>query len=327
MRRERYVFNKQTLRYETVVEPLSTTLLRVFGFVCAAFFTAFVFTLIAHQYFPSPKEKELQAKVERLESFLQTESDETLGEMQRALDNLQKRDAYVHRMIFGMDPIDENIWTGGVGGHDTYGEFSTYGESGEIMASIKSRIDRLRHQVNLQSRSLDTIVNLAQDKEALLATMPTVKPVRSDMLSKDLRLLSGFGPRLHPVFKVMRMHNGIDFTARTGTPIIATGDGVVHRAERAGGFGNLVVIKHGNGYETFYAHMSKINVRRGEKVERGQVIGLVGSTGTSTAPHCHYEVHFHGKPVNPLSFVMDGLTPAEYKALTEAAETVNQSLH
>ena len=147
------------------------------------------------------------------------------------------------------------------------------------------------------------------------------------MLSKDLRLLSGFGPRLHPVFKVMRMHNGIDFTAKSGTPIIATGDGTVHRAERAGGFGNLVVIRHGNGYETYYAHMSKINVKKGQKVERGQVIGLVGSTGTSTAPHCHYEVHFHGKPVNPLSFVMDGLTPAEYKALTEAAETVNQSLH
>ena len=327
MRRERYVFNKQTLRYEKVVEPLSTTLLRVFGVVCAAIFTAFVFTLIAHQYFPSPKEKELQAKVERLESFLQTESNETIGEMQRALENLQKRDAYVHRMIFGMDPIDENIWEGGVGGHDAYGEFDTYGASGEIMADIQSRIDRLKHQISLQSRSLDTIVNLAQDKETLLATMPTIKPVRSDMLSKDLRLLSGFGPRLHPVFKVMRMHNGIDFTAKSGTPIIATGDGTVHRAERAGGFGNLVVIRHGNGYETYYAHMSKINVKKGEKVERGQVIGLVGSTGTSTAPHCHYEVHFHGKPVNPLSFVMDGLTPAEYKALTEAAETVNQSLH
>ncbi len=327
MRRERYVFNKQTLRYEKVVEPLSTTLLRVFGFVCAALFTAFIFTLVAHQYFPSPKEKELQAKVERLEAFLQNESTQTIGEMQRALDNLQKRDAYVHRMIFGMDPIDENIWEGGVGGHDTYREFNNYGASGEIMADIQGRIDRLKHRISLQSRSLDTIVNLAQDKETLLATMPTIKPVRSDMLSKDLRLLSGFGPRLHPVFKVMRMHNGIDFTAKTGTPIVATGDGTVERAQRAGGFGNLVVIRHGNGYETYYAHMSKINVKKGQKVERGQVIGLVGSTGTSTAPHCHYEVHFHGKPVNPLSFVMDGLSPAEYKALTEAAETVNQSLH
>lgn len=327
MRRERYVFNKQTLRYEKVVEPLSTTLLRVFGFTCAALLSAFFFTLLAHKYFPSPNEKELQAKVERLETFIETESEQTLGELQDVLGNLQKRDAYVHRMIFGMDPIDENIWNGGTGGHDHYGEFDHYGKSGEIMADIKSRIDRLKHQVNLQSKSLDTIVVLAKDKESLLATMPTIKPVRSDLLNRDLSLLSGFGPRLHPVFKVMRMHNGIDFSAKIGTPIIASGDGKVTRAGRAGGFGNLVVIEHGNGYETYYGHMSKIEVKVGDDVERGQQIGQVGSTGTSTAPHCHYEVHFHGKPVNPLSFVMDGLSPAEYQALTTAAETVNQSLH
>jgi murein DD-endopeptidase MepM/ murein hydrolase activator NlpD len=327
MRRERYVFNKQTLRYEKVVEPLSTTLLRGFGFTCAALFTAFVFTLLAHRYFPSPNEKELQAKVERLESFIESESEQSLGELQKVVGNLQKRDAYVHRMIFGMDPIDENIWNGGTGGHDAYGEFEIYGSSGDLMSDIKQKIDRLKHQINIQSRSLDTIVGLAKDKEVFLASMPTIKPVRSDLLSKDLRLLSGFGSRLHPVFKVMRMHNGIDFTAKIGTPIVATGDGQVVRAERAGGFGNLVVIKHGNGYESYYGHMSRIDVKPGQKVQRGQQIGAVGSTGTSTAPHCHYEVHYHGSPVNPLSFVMDGLTPAEYKALTEAAETVNQSLH
>jgi murein DD-endopeptidase MepM/ murein hydrolase activator NlpD len=327
MRRERYVFNKQTLRYEKVVEPLSTTLLRAFGFICAALVTAFAFTLIAHKYFPSPNEKDLQAKVERLEAFLQNESEQTLTELQSVVGNLQKRDAYVHRMIFGMDPIDENIWEGGVGGHDTYGEFDIYGESGKMMASLQERIDRLKHQVSLQSRSLDTIVGLAKDKEDFLASMPTIKPVRSDLLSKNLRSLSGFGPRLHPVFKVMRMHNGIDFTAASGTPIIATGEGKVVRAERAGGYGNLVVVDHRNGYKTYYAHMSRIDVKVGAKVERGMQLGAVGSTGTSTAPHCHYEVHFKGSPVNPLSFVMDGLTPAEYKALTEAAETVNQSLH
>ncbi|MEZ4985990.1 MAG: M23 family metallopeptidase [Saprospiraceae bacterium] len=327
MKRERYVFNKQTLRYEKVVEPLSMTLLRVFGFTCAALFTGFLFTMAAHEYFPSPKEKELNAKVQRLEAFIEEDSKQVVADMQKALENLQKRDAYVHRMIFGMDPIDESVWQAGVGGHNPYAEFDRFGGSGEIMADVKSRIDKLKYQISLQSRSLDTIVNLAKDKETLLATMPTIKPVRSDMLSKDLRLLSGFGPRLHPVFKVMRMHNGIDFTAKQGTPIVATGDGEVVRAERMSGFGNLVVVKHGNGYETYYAHMHRIDVKKGQKVTRGFQLGTVGSTGTSTAPHCHYEVHFHGKPVNPLSFVMDGLTPAEYKALTEAAETVNQSLH
>lgn len=327
MRRERYVFNNQTLRYEKVVEPLSMTLLRVFGFISAALLTGFVFTIAAHEYFPSPKEKELQSKVERLETFIEKDSKENLDEMQKVVENLQKRDAYVHRMIFGMDPIDENVWNGGVGGHDMNAEFARYGSTGELMAGIRTRISRLKHQVALQSRSLDTITNLAKDKEALLASMPTIKPIRSDLLSKDLGLLSGFGPRLHPVFKVMRMHNGIDFTAKTGTPIIATGDGQIVKAERVGGYGNVVIIKHGNGYETLYGHMNRIDVKSGQKVTRGQQLGTVGSTGTSTAPHCHYEVHYHGKPVNPLSFVMDGLTPAEYKALTEAAETVNQSLH
>lgn len=327
MRRERYVYNKQTLRYETVVEPLSTTLLRVFGFVCAAVLTAFVFTGIIYKYFPSPAEKDLQAKVERLESFIENESNKTLTDLNKVVENLQQRDAYVHRMIFGMTPIDENIWNGGIGGHDVYAEYERYGKSGEIMANAKQRVDRLKHQLNLQSHSLDTLLNLAKNKEELLACMPTIKPVRKDMLAKGVNLLSGFGPRLHPVFKVMKMHNGMDFTAKSGTPIIATGNGKVVRAQRAGGFGNLVVIDHGYGYQSYYAHMSKIKVKVGQKVERGHEIGLVGSTGTSTAPHCHYEVHHHGKAVNPLSFVMDGLSPEEYQALTEAASVVNQSLH
>ncbi len=327
MRRERYVYNKQTLRYETVVEPLSTTLLRIFGFICAAALTAALFTSIIYNYFPSPKEKDLQATVERLESFIENDIQEEVAELNKVVENLQRRDAYVHRSIFGMAPIDQNIWNGGIGGHDLYNEFDHYGESGKLMADVQQRVDRLKHQLNVQSYSLDTILNLARNKEEMLASMPTIKPVRKDMLSKGVNLLSGFGRRLHPVYKVMKMHNGIDFTSSTGTPIIATGKGKVKRAERAGGFGNLVVIDHGFGYESYYAHMSKIKVKKGQEVERGQEIGLVGSTGTSTAPHCHYEVHYQGKPVNPISFVMDGLSPEEYKALTEAASVVNQSLH
>ncbi|MEM1216385.1 MAG: peptidoglycan DD-metalloendopeptidase family protein, partial [Bacteroidota bacterium] len=320
-------FNKQTLRYEKVVEPLSTTVLRIFGFLCAAAVTAFIFTVLSHKYLPSPKEKDLAAKVERLERFIESESEQRLDQLQSVVDNLQERDAYVHRMIFGIEPIDENIWNGGVGGHDKYGEFDIYGSAGELMSSLQQRIDRLKHQVTVQSRSLDTIINMAKDKEAYLAAMPTIKPVRSDLLARSLLTLSGFGPRLHPVFKVMKMHNGIDFTAATGTPIVATGNGRVKRTGRAGGYGKLVVIDHGYGYETYYAHMSKIDVRVGQKVERGEQIGRVGNTGTSTGPHCHYEVRKNGKPLDPINFVMDGLSPEEYHALTEAAKRVNQSLH
>lgn len=327
MRRERYVFNKQTLRYEKVVEPLSTTILRVFGFLCAAVLTAVVFTIFMHEYFPSPKERELQATNERLQTYINNEMQSSIVQLNAVALHLQKRDAYVHRMVFGMEPIDDNIWNGGVGGHDAYSEFESYGESGEMMAEMETKIDRLKHQLSLQSQSLDTILNMAKEKEKLLASMPTIKPIRADLLRKDLSLLSGFGPRLHPVHKVMRMHNGIDFSARTGTPIQATGDGKVVRATRASGYGNLVVVDHGFGYKTYYAHMSKITVRKGQTVKRGENIGLVGSTGTSTAPHCHYEVHYQGKPVDPINFVMDGLTPEEYKALTTVAAEVNQSLH
>ena len=224
-----------------------------------------------------------------------------------------------------MDPIDDNLRIGGIGGHDVYGEYDNYGETGELMTSLSQKIDLLRRQINVQSHSLDTILNMANDKETMLASIPSIKPVRSDQLSKGLRLLSGFGMRLHPVFKVMRMHNGIDFTARSGTPIQATGNGKVVKAGRVSGFGNRVVIDHGYGYETIYAHMSQIDVKAGQEVTRGQQIGLVGSTGTSTAPHCHYEVHFQGRPVNPITFVMDGLSPEEYSALQEAASAVNQS--
>lgn len=325
MRRERYIFNKQTLRYEKVVEPLSTTLLRVFGFVCAAIFTAFVFTILAHKYFPSPNEKALLERVARLEGFIENEVGENLALMESSLENLQKRDAYAHRMIFGMSPIDENIWNGGVGGHDAYAEFDSYGASGDLMAGIQQRIDRLKYQMSLQSRSLDTILLEAQNKEEMLASIPSIKPVRVDRLSKGMSLLSGFGMRIHPVYKVPRMHNGIDFTAPRGTSIQATGNGKVVKAGRAGGYGMRVVIDHGYGYQTVYAHMSRIDVKVGEEVTRGQSIGLVGNTGTSTAPHCHYEVHLDGRPINPVQFVTDGLSPEEYQHLVEAAETINQS--
>ncbi len=324
MRKERFIYNKQTLRYEKVVEPLSTTLLRIFGFLCAAIFTAFLITLLTHEYFPSPKERELARQLSEMQAEIQQKEND-VNQALTVMENLFERDAHAYRMIFGMDPIDDNLRIGGIGGHDVYGEYDNYGETGEMMSSLSQKIDMLRRQINLQSHSLDTILNMANDKEAMLMSIPSIKPVREDQLSKGLRLLSGYGMRLHPVYKVMRMHNGIDFTARSGTPIQATGNGRVVKAGRVSGFGNRVVIDHGYGYQTTYAHMSQIDVKVGQEVTRGQQIGLVGSTGTSTAPHCHYEVHFQGRPVNPITFVMDGLTPEEYSALQVASEAVNQS--
>lgn len=324
MGKEKYIYNTHTLQYERVVEPLSSKLLRLFGFLCAAIVTGFLFMLISHRYFPSPREKSLLTENKQLRLEMDQASKE-FDRLSEVLHNLQERDAYAHRMIFGMDPIDDGVWNGGTGGHDKYGNYRQFRYSGDMMASMRERVDKLKRQMELQSHSLDTIIDMAKAKEKMLASMPSIKPVRSDKLSRDLKLLSGFGYRIHPIFKVPRMHSGIDFTAPKGTPIQATGAGRVIKAERGSGFGMHVVIDHGYGYQTLYAHMSKIEVREGQTVKRGQTIGRVGSTGTSTAPHCHYEVHYRGEPINPIQYVIDGLSPKEYSDLVKAAETANQS--
>lgn len=325
MRKEKYVYNTQTLRYEKVVETWRTKLFRIIGFVCAALFTAFIFTLISHEYFPSPKEEQLKREIE----FFKGNYDRVvadLDQMTKVLSNLQDRDAYAHRMIFGMDPIDKNVWEGGIGGHDQYEQYRKFKNTGEMMTTVQSKLDMLKRQMVLQSKSLDTVLNMAKEQEKMLASIPSLKPVRSDKLARNVSLLSGFGYRIHPIFKVPKMHWGIDFTAPKGTPIQATGAGRVIKAERSSSYGYHVVIDHGYGYETLYAHMSRIDVKKGDKVVRGQQLGLVGSTGRSTAPHCHYEITYKGKKVNPIYYCMDGLTPEEYQELVEAAETANQSL-
>ncbi|MBX2929826.1 MAG: M23 family metallopeptidase [Saprospiraceae bacterium] len=325
MRKEKFVYNTHTLRYEKVVQPWSAIILRIFGFVCAALVTGFVFTLVSHRFFPSPKEKALLNEIQQQKALLTTASDE-LDRLREQMAGLKERDGYAYRMIFGMDPIDDAVWEGGIGGHDAYDKLREYRNSGEAMAEVQQKIDKMKRQMVLQSKSLDTIMNMATAKEKMLASMPSIKPVRSDKLNRGVTLLSGFGYRIHPIFKVPKMHTGIDFSAPKGTPIQATGAGTVVETESKGsGYGLCVTIDHGYGYKTLYAHMSKINVKVGQKVVRGQSIGLVGDTGTSTAPHCHYEVIYKGNKVNPIHYVMDGLSPQEYQALVKASETANQS--
>ncbi|NRB64446.1 MAG: M23 family metallopeptidase [Saprospiraceae bacterium] len=326
MRKEKFIYNTHTLRYEKVEESLSTRILRVFGFLCAALFTAFLFTLVLHRFFPSPQEQSLMREIGQM----RVEYDKLIDEfsiLDKELDHLQERDAYAYRMVFGMEPVDDNVLEGGIGGHDEYKLLREYRHSGDLMASANERVRKLKHRMVIQSKSMDTVITAAVEKEAMYAAIPSIKPVRSDRLPRSVRLLSGFGYRIHPVYKVRKMHAGIDFTAPVGTPIQATGDGVIERVERRStGYGYNVIINHGYNYKTLYAHMSRIDVKKGEKVKRGQQIGVVGSTGTSTAPHCHYEVIYKGRKVNPINYVMDGLSPKEYQELVKAAERVNQSM-
>ena len=325
MRKEKFVYNTQTLQYEKAVTPLRVKLIRIFGFSLAVVISAVVIISIAYNFFPSPKEQALQREIEQMEYKYVTLNNQ-LGLMSKVLDNVQERDASVHRMLFGMEPVDKDVWNGGVGGHDRYANLTKFKNTGDLLISTQEKVDRLKNQLAIQSQSLDSIQQLTIDKEVMLASIPAIKPIREDKLKKSIRAMSGFGWRIHPIFKRRKMHTGIDFTCPSGTPIVATGDGRVSKIEnRKSGYGKSVVIDHGFGYLTRYAHMSAVDVKRGEKIKRGQIIGKVGSTGTSTAPHLHYEVVYKGKKVDPIHYCMDGLSPKEYQELVDMAATGNQS--
>jgi len=239
---------------------------------------------------------------------------------------VQERDAGIHRVMLGMDPIDEAVWEGGIGGNDKYANLAKYPNSGELLVATQKKVDKLMLQLKIQKNSLDTILEKANSRADMIASIPSMKPIRIDLLNKNLNAMSGFGIRLHPVHKVDRMHTGIDFTAPRGTPIQATGNGRVIKAENERvGYGNHVIIDHGYGYTTLYGHMQSYNVKVGDIVTKGQTIGYIGNTGTSTGPHLHYEVRVKGNPVDPITYVLDDLTPDEYQLLVERAALENQS--
>lgn len=325
MRKEKFIYNTSTLRYEKVEVSLKERILKAVGFLCAIVVSGFLFTLLVWKLFPSPQEKVLLSEIEAQNQQIEFYK-ENFDLASSALTSLQDRDRYIHRMVLEMDPIDENVWNGGVGGAERYSELIEFSNSGELMVEVNQKIDKLKRQLVTQSKSLDAIEEKAKAKEEMLAAIPSIKPVRADKLARKVKLLSGFGMRLHPIYKVRKMHQGIDFTAPKGTPIQATGDGVVERVEkRSTGYGHNIIVNHGYGYKTLYGHMSRFDVKRGDKVKKGQQIGLVGNTGSSTAPHCHYEVHYKGRKVNPINYVMDGLSPKEYAELVKLSETANQS--
>lgn len=324
-RKEKFVYNIHTLTYEKVVIPFKTRIWQAFGFFSVVLVTAIALLAVLYTYFPSPREKELLREIDQM-SYKYEQLNGQLDMMSKVLANIQERDANVHRAVFGMNPMDQDVWKAGVGGHNPHPELSAFKYSGQAIRSTLEKMDALGLQLSLQSKSLDTIQQLANSQQQMLASIPSIKPVREDKLQKSMNVLSGFGYRIHPVYKVKKFHQGVDFPARIGTAIQATGDGVVAEASWHSGYGQCVRISHGYGYETWYAHMNKIYVRPGEKVQKGHKIGEVGDTGLSTAPHLHYEVHYKGRPINPINFCMDKLTPQEYQQLVNSANTANQSL-
>lgn len=325
MRKEKFIYNPQTLKYEKVVTSLSNKLLKAFGITSGVMIMAFLLTMLSNRYFPSLAEKGLISENKQMAAQVKLMGSE-IQNLTGILGDLKERHNYAHRLIYGMNPIDQNVWEGGIGGHDKYKDFKQLKHSGNLLAEVNTEIDQLKQKMDTYNSSLTDVINLAKEKEVMLAHIPSIKPVRSDKLARGVNLLSGFGMRLHPIYHVMKLHKGIDFTAPRGTKIQATGDGVVISAGRGTGYGNRVKIDHGYGYISHYAHMSRIDVKVGQKVKKGEQIGLVGSTGASTAPHCHYEIIKNGVHVNPIQFVSDGLTPKEYQQLVDAAQADGQSM-
>jgi len=321
MGKEKFYYNDQTLRYEKLKTPLKSRLLTLSAFL--AFSSIFAFALF--YLIPSPFEHAQSREIQQLEMQHIAMNDQ-VEKMSKVLDNIQDRDANVHRVVFGMDPLDNQMWNGGQGGSEKYDFITNYKTTGELLQSTQQKADKLKRQLALQSESMDKLEKEAKIREDKLAAMPAIKPIREDKLKRNIRALSGFGMRMHPIFKRKKMHKGMDFTCPKGTDIQATGAGVIEKViKKKSGYGTHIIIDHGYGYKSLYAHMGSVAVKAGEKVFRGQIIGTVGNTGTSTAPHLHYEVIHNGNKVNPINYCMDGLSAEEYQALVDAAAKINQS--
>lgn len=325
MRKEKFVYNQQTLQFEKLKLTTKEKLFRFAGICCAFVFVSVGVFAACYNYLPTPMEQSLDRELTQMEyhySNLTSDFQDIAADVER----LQQKDKDVHRMIFGMEPIDDAIWNGGIGGSKRYNHLEDFQKTGEMITESLSSVEKLKRKISLQSESLDSLFMLAKSKEERLASIPSIKPVQEDKLKRKVKSLSGYGIRLHPVHKVKKFHKGIDFTAPSGTAIQATGNGKVIRVEkRRSGYGNNVIIDHGYGFTSLYAHMKTVGVKKGMKVTKGQKIGTVGSTGTSTAPHLHYEVRINGKAVNPIDYCLDGLSPEEYKELLEKATVENQS--
>ena len=321
MKKIKYFYNTHTLRYEKLVTPLRVKLLRVFAFVATAFVTAALISYFAFQFVGSPNEKYLRIQNAHLREDLEDLAD-SVAQIQMKMAELEKRDNSVYRSIFEASPLPDSARATFLEKQQEIAKVE--GMSGnELVRSIAQTLNNLKNRIAAQNTSYRQINNLINNKEKLLAATPAIQPVSNKDLS---RIASGFGYRIDPIYKTVKMHAGLDFTAPQGTPIYATADGVIKVAGRSdGGYGNHVVINHGYGYETLYGHMLRIKARTGQKVKRGDLIGYVGSTGKSTGPHCHYEVHKNGQRVDPVYFFYNDLSPQQFDQLLKRASASNQS--
>jgi murein DD-endopeptidase MepM/ murein hydrolase activator NlpD len=322
MAKVKYYYDPKTLSYRKIEKDWKRRVREWLLFVIGIVLFAGLSYLVLNNYIDSPKELRLKRELDQMK-FQYELLNQRMNQVDVVLKDLQNRDDNIYRVIFEADPIPMSVRQAGFGGANRYKELEGY-ENATLLKESAQRLDVLTKKLYVQSRSFDEVIKLASAKEELIASIPAIQPIANQDLS---RIASGFGFRIHPIYKVPKMHTGIDFSAPTGTPIYATGNGTIMNDQdlRNSGYGNYVLIDHGFGYQSLYAHVSRSIVRVGQKVKRGDVIAFVGNTGRSTAPHLHYEVIKNGVKINPINFFFNDLSPEEYDRLIEMASNVNQS--
>lgn len=322
MKKVRYYYNTHTSKYEKLVVPLRTKILRVLGFISTAIVTSVIIVSIAYRFVSSPGEKRLRQELMEMQ-----EAYDALNARMNAagaeLGELEKRDDNIYRTIFEAHPLPDSAREKELASAKEYRQLQNYADN-ELVMNAAATLSKMEYRIRVENTSYNEIDKLIKNKQKMLACIPAIQPVSNRDLS---RLASGFGYRIDPIYKTVKFHPGLDFAAPIGTPVYATGNGTV---EFSGfddsGYGNHVILNHGYGYESLYGHLVKVKVHRGQQVKRGQVIGWVGSTGKSTGPHCHYEVIKNGEKMDPVYFFYNDLSPQQYERMLKLAASGNQSL-
>ncbi len=321
MARTKFIFNTKTLSYEKHIEPLGRRILKLVSVLSTSLVISVVTIFLVYRFVDSPKEKQLKREISNLELNYNL-LDQRIDRINAVLKDLEDRDDNIYRAIFEAEPISDDMRQSGFAGVNRYDKLEGYNYS-ELIKNITQKVDKLSKATVIQSKSYDDIWNLIQNQDKMLGSIPAIMPVKQ----KDLKLVaSGFGDRIDPIYKTTHFHAGMDFVADIGKPVYATGNGTIEFAGTDdSGYGIHVKVNHGFGYLTLYGHLSELKCVEGQKVKRGDLIGLVGSTGKSVGPHLHYEVHKGGVPVNPVNYYFSDLTAEEYDKLIEQSSQPSQS--
>jgi murein DD-endopeptidase MepM/ murein hydrolase activator NlpD len=317
-----YKYNPETLDYEEINLSLWGRIKKLsYYLIAAVVFSISILSVSFYNisnYINKEAAKENQSLRQEISVF-----NKDLNLILDVLNDVQDRDDNIYRAIFEADPYPDYKRQLGTGGNPM--KFKKYEniQYEDLVVEIAQKLELIEKKLSSQSKSFDQVFELTKEKQIMLKAIPSIQPISNRDLT---RIASGYGLRMHPIYKILKMHKGMDFTAPVGTEIYSTGDGVVERVAWTGGYGKTIMINHGYGYKTRYAHCSKYNCKKGQKVKRGDLIGFVGNTGQSTAPHLHYEVFKNKKQINPVNFFFNDLSPEEYDKVIEISSRPTQSL-